>query len=56
MIQGGIVITVADIGNGWVKLGIEAPKELWVHREEVARQVALEGKQRKLLTDDTSTA
>lgn len=30
-----IVITVVDIHEGKVRLGIEAPKEVSVHREEV---------------------
>ena len=35
MIGDGIVITVVDIRGDKVRLGIEAPKEVPVHRQEV---------------------
>ncbi len=35
-----IKITVVDIVNGKVRLGIEAPKNVPVHREEVAEAIA----------------
>jgi carbon storage regulator CsrA len=37
LIEGGIIVEVAGIdGRGQVKLGIEAPKDVRVAREEVA--------------------
>ncbi|MEX0650037.1 MAG: carbon storage regulator CsrA [Candidatus Andersenbacteria bacterium] len=35
VIDGNIVITVVDIRGDKVRLGIEAPKEVPVHRQEV---------------------
>lgn len=35
VIDGGIVVTVCEIDGGRVRLGIEAPKETKVLREEV---------------------
>jgi carbon storage regulator len=40
LIADNIVITVVDIRGDKVRLGIEAPKEVPVHREEVARKIA----------------
>ena len=39
-IDGGIEITVVDIGGDKVRLGIEAPKEITILREEVALAIA----------------
>lgn len=35
VIGGNIVITVVDIRGGNVRIGIEAPREVSVHRKEV---------------------
>lgn len=35
IIGGGISITVVEVGGGRVRLGIIAPKEVEIHREEV---------------------
>jgi carbon storage regulator len=40
IIDGGIVITVVDIDRGKVRLGIDAPKHVQVHREEVVERYA----------------
>ncbi|MDR0516100.1 MAG: carbon storage regulator CsrA [Fibromonadaceae bacterium] len=41
-----IKIMVADIDSkGFIKIGIEAPKNVTVHRDEVYRKIALENKQ-----------
>jgi len=37
-----ITIKVLSIGDGQVKIGIEAPKELTVHRAEVYEQIQRE--------------
>ena len=36
----GIVVTVLRIGRDNVRLGFEAPSEIPVHREEVAKRIA----------------
>lgn len=37
-----IVVTVLDVRSDQVRLGIDAPRSVQVHREEVFRQVASE--------------
>jgi len=34
-----ITVTVVAIGPGWVKLGVEAPKAIPVHRQEVYEKI-----------------
>ncbi len=43
VIGGNIVITLLDAGNGWAKIGIEAPKEIPVVRPD-ARNKQPKGK------------
>jgi len=33
-----IIITVLDVGNGWAKLGIKAPREIPVVRPDALRK------------------
>lgn len=35
VVNGNIKIQVLDIGDGKVKLGIDAPKDVTIHREEI---------------------
>lgn len=42
--NGKIIITVIDIVGDRVRLGIDAPKEIPVHREEVAKAIELAGR------------
>lgn len=44
IINGNIEIKVLDMGNGVVKLGIVAPKEVEVHRKEVYQKIKDENK------------
>lgn len=39
VINGDIIVKVVDINNGVVKLGIEAPKDVPVHRREVQLKI-----------------
>ena len=39
VIGNDIVVTVTDIKNGQIKLGITAPKDVTVNREEVVREI-----------------
>ena len=43
MIGDGIVITVVEVRGNKVRFGIDAPKEVPVHREEVYNQIREEG-------------
>ena len=36
-----IVVTVVELSRGRVRLGIEAPKEVPVHREEIFREISV---------------
>lgn len=40
MIGDGIVVTVLDLRPGKVRLGIDAPREVPVHREELLRRAS----------------
>jgi len=42
VIGGGIEITVVEVRNGHVRLGISAPRDVPVHRKELVDQVAAE--------------
>jgi carbon storage regulator len=46
-----IKITVVDIRGDQVKLGIEAPREISIHREEVYNEIQLEGHRSRSETD-----
>lgn len=39
IIAGGITVVVVDISEGNVRLGIEAPKDISIHREEIQKIV-----------------
>lgn len=52
--KGGVTITVIEIRGKNVRLGIEAPIDWPVHREEVAAMIAAE--EAKLLTEPPSQA
>ncbi len=39
IIEDNIKITVVDINNQQIKLGIDAPKHITINREEVAKKV-----------------
>ena len=41
-INGDIKVTVTDIQGGQVRVGIEAPKDVIIHREEIHNKVQAE--------------
>lgn len=45
IVDGNIEIKVLDFGNGIVKLGIIAPKEVEIHRKEIFEKIRLENAQ-----------
>ena len=53
VINNNIVITVVEVGRGKVRIGIEAPTEIPVHRQEVYDAIKLgeiDAKSKKLST------
>ena len=53
VINNNIVITVVEVGRGKVRIGIEAPSEIPVHRQEVYDAIKLgetDAKSKKLST------
>jgi carbon storage regulator len=49
IIGDNVVITIVDIRGDKVKLGIEAPREISVHRQEVYEAIQRENRQAALL-------
>ncbi len=45
MIANEIVVSVVDIGQGRVQIGVTAPAHMPIHREEVYRRIQSEKKQ-----------
>ena len=43
VIRDDIVVTVIDVRGGKVKLGVEAPLEIAVHRKEIYDRIKQEG-------------
>jgi carbon storage regulator len=56
VIRDNIVITVVQIRGDNVRLGIEAPKEIAVHRREVYNKIKSPEAPEKVSTDDASGA
>ncbi len=53
VIADDVVVTVVDVSGDQVRLGVEAPREIAVHREEVYRQISQENEAARAL-DATS--
>lgn len=45
IIDQNIIITVVELNAGRVKVGIEAPADIEIHREELCRKIAIENKE-----------
>ena len=52
VINGNIVVTIVEIRGDRVRIGINAPRDVSVHREEILKAILRE---EKLNTDDTKT-
>lgn len=39
-----VVVTILEVRGGQVRLGVDAPRDLEVHRAETQRQVVVEGR------------
>ena len=44
VIDGGIKVTVMDVQGNQIRLGIDAPKEVKVYREEIIERIKAENK------------
>ncbi len=42
VIGGEVVVTIVEVRGGQVRIGIDAPRSVEVHREEIYRQVVAE--------------
>ena len=45
-----IVITVLEIKGGQVRLGVEAPREVEVHREEIYKRIQAENRMASMIS------
>ncbi|MEY2724257.1 MAG: hypothetical protein RLZZ458_124 [Planctomycetota bacterium] len=52
VINGNIVVTIVEIRGDRVRIGINAPRDVSVHREEILKAILRE---EKLNTDDPKT-
>ena len=44
IMAGGVVVTVLAVRGRKVQLGVTAPPDTWIHREEIHQQIADEGR------------
>jgi carbon storage regulator len=49
LINDNISVTVLGIQGGQIKLGFNAPKDVEIHREEIAERIKREGKREKAI-------
>ena len=56
MIGDDVVITIVDIRGDKVRVGIDAPKDIPVHRREVYEAIQRENKQQESAHDESNRA
>jgi carbon storage regulator len=49
IINDNITVTVLGIQGGQIKLGMNAPKDVEIHREEILERIKREGKREKAI-------
>ena len=54
VIDGNIRITVVKSGGNAVRLGIVAPKDVTIHREEIQHRIASEERMSRLFNESTN--
>ncbi len=47
IINGNVTVTIVDVRGGKVRIGIDAPGDVVVHRSEVAEAIATSGGQKE---------
>jgi carbon storage regulator len=55
MIGGNVSVTILGIKGNQIRVGINAPKTVSVHREEIYRRIALEQQATGASADDAAT-
>jgi len=56
MIGDSVTVTVLGVKGNQVRIGINAPKDVAVHREEIYQRIHQDGGDRQLQASDTSVA
>lgn len=52
IINENIIITVVELQGGRVKVGIDAPADIEIHREEIYHKIEMENKEAVNIGDD----